>query len=431
MHQLHRQKLLSLFASASNEIIFLRGASVSHRYGTDFEYPFRQESNFLYLTGLQEPDFALMLDPASGEFHLFIPRRDAMYAVWMGFVKPMSWYQENLRPDRIHYTDEIPRVLKLRKPAKVHCVFEADADEVTSWGLTPDLGELADALAFCRVIKSDYEKEELRKAAKIANLSHREVAAALRPGMMEYELMALHQYICTKNGLRHQPYGGIHAGGVGSAVLHYVDNNRKLKDGDLYLIDAGAESNGYAADITRTYPVNGTFTPDQKFVYDVVNEMLNTSLANAGPGVEMEHLQLEACRLLVTRFREAGFLKGDTEELMDNNIFALFFPHGLGHFLGLDTHDPGGYPKGVERIDRPGLRYLRARRMLEPGMVVTIEPGIYFIPALLEPAFDNPDQAKYLNVNELRRFLNFGGIRLEDNIIVTEDGHENLTDVPR
>jgi Xaa-Pro dipeptidase len=116
---------------------------------------------------------------------------------------------------------------------------------------------------------------------------------------------------------------------------------------------------------------------------------------------------------------------------MNQNIFALFFPHGIGHFLGLDTHDVGGYPKGTDRIDRPGLRYLRARRLLEPGMVITIEPGIYFISALLKPAFENPLQAKYLNVNELKTYLDFGGIRIEDNLFITATGHDNLTNVPK
>ena len=145
----------------------------------------------------------------------------------------------------------------------------------------------------------------------------------------------------------------------------------------------------------------------------------------------MEEIQIQAARIMIERFVDGGFLYGNVDELMNKDIFALFFPHGIGHFLGLDTHDVGGYPKGVERIDRPGLRYLRARRLLEPGMVVTIEPGIYFIPALLEPAFENKEIVPFLNVPKLKDLLDFGGIRIEDNIVITETGHENLTDVPK
>jgi Xaa-Pro dipeptidase len=141
----------------------------------------------------------------------------------------------------------------------------------------------------------------------------------------------------------------------------------------------------------------------------------------------MEDLQLLSARVLMDDLASIGLVRGTTHELMEHNIFALFFPHGLGHFLGLDTHDPGGYPKGVQRIDRPGLRYLRARRTLETGMVVTIEPGCYFIPALLEPAFANPAVNKFLNVEKLKSMLDFGGIRIEDNLIITPDGNENMT----
>lgn len=437
MHQLHRQKLCEALnetdgnACDPREIVFLRGASVAHRYGTDFEYPFRQESNFLYLTGVQEPDFQMVLVPSTGEYHLLIPRRDAMYAVWMGFVHPQEAYLSCFAPDKIHYTDEIESLLRSLKPNIVHCCTDVDADFVQKLGYKGDTGTLNDALAYCRVIKSDYELDELRKASKVANEAHISVMRSLKPGMMEYETMALYNYECTRRGLRHQPYSGIHAGGTGAAVLHYVDNNREIKNGDLYLIDAGAESNGYAADITRTYPANGKFTDIQAQIYDITLEMLETSLANARPGVEMENLQLDAARILVQRFAEAGFLKGSVDELMDKDIFALFFPHGLGHFLGLDTHDVGGYPRGVERIDRPGLRYLRARRLLEPGMVITIEPGIYFIPALLNPAFKDNTKSQYLNKSILSDLLGFGGIRIEDDVIITSSGNENMTNVPK
>jgi Xaa-Pro dipeptidase len=129
--------------------------------------------------------------------------------------------------------------------------------------------------------------------------------------------------------------------------------------------------------------------------------------------------------------KDAGVVKGSVDDMMENDIFALFFPHGLGHFLGLDTHDVGGYPKGVERIDRPGIKFLRARRDLQPGMVVTIEPGAYFIPALLIPALEDDIQSKFLNAKKITKMFEFGGIRIEDNIVVTEEGYENLTDVPK
>lgn len=145
----------------------------------------------------------------------------------------------------------------------------------------------------------------------------------------------------------------------------------------------------------------------------------------------MEDLHILAAKIILEGLKEIGLLNGSVEDMMEKNIFALFFPHGLGHFIGLDTHDVGGYPKGVDRIDRPGIKYLRARRELEPGMVLTIEPGLYMIPALLKPAFEDSEQREYLNTEKLEKLLNFGGIRIEDNIMVTENGYENFTDVPK
>jgi Xaa-Pro dipeptidase len=140
---------------------------------------------------------------------------------------------------------------------------------------------------------------------------------------------------------------------------------------------------------------------------------------------------MEAARIMMQGLKDANIVTGSIDDLMENDIFALFFPHGLGHFLGLDTHDVGGYPKGVEKIDRPGIKYLRMRRSLQPGMVLTIEPGLYFVPALLKPALEKPTQATFLNESKLNDLYDFGGIRIEDNIIVTEGGYENVTDVPK
>lgn len=431
MHKIHRKKVTSLFKKEKNSALFITGAAVAHRYGTDYEYAFRQESNFLYLTGVDEPDFFALIDNSSGKYHLFVPKRDAMYAVWYGFVHSLESYKKKYQPDEIHYIEDLKKVLSTIKPELIHCIRDEDAKTVSGLGYKTETGTLADAIASCRVIKNEQEKSELQKASDVASEAHRAVMSAIQPGIMEYEMQALFEYKCMKNGLRHQPYSGIHAGGTGSSVLHYVENNRVLNDGDLFLLDAGAESNGYASDITRTYPVNGKFAKKQAVIYDVALEMLELCLENTRPGVEMEELQLMACRHLLERFVELKLVYGEVDELMDQNIFALFFPHGIGHFLGLDTHDVGGYPKGTDRIDRPGLRYLRARRLLEPGMVITIEPGIYFISALLEPAFENPLQAKYLNVNELKTYLDFGGIRIEDNLFITEAGHDNLTSVPK
>jgi Xaa-Pro dipeptidase len=145
----------------------------------------------------------------------------------------------------------------------------------------------------------------------------------------------------------------------------------------------------------------------------------------------MEDLHILSAEVMMQGLKDAGIVKGSIEDLMQNDIFALFYPHGLGHFLGLDTHDVGGYPKGVERIERPGIKYLRMRRTLQPSMVLTIEPGLYFVPALLKPALEDEKTSKFLNKSKLEDMMSFGGVRIEDNLIITEDGYENLTYVPK
>jgi len=231
--------------------------------------------------------------------------------------------------------------------------------------------------------------------------------------------------------LMQDAYNGIFASGINASILHYVVNNSKIKDGDLFLMDSGFECNGYASDYTRTFPANGKYTDIQKGIYNSVLAGMNKVLDTIKPGVKMEDLHLLAARTMMEGLKDLGIVKGNVDDMMNENIFALFFPHGLGHFLGLDTHDVGGYPKGVDRIDRPGIKFLRARRELLPGMVITIEPGIYFVPAVLKPAMQDPEKNKFLNTEKVESLLNFGGVRIEDDIIVTEDGLENITNVPK
>ena len=429
----HRKKLLSLFEENQDGVIYLRGAEILYRYGTDYEYPFRQESNFWYLTGVDEPDYHTVLDLKSGDFHLFMPKRDAQYAVWHGRIKTVNEVQKTYHPNHLHYQNELLTVLKELNPETIYCLDEEQAEflEDLNRDFRVDTETLTDAITYCRSIKTDGELEKMRRAAEVNNRAHLEIMKAIKPGMNEYETKAIFDYHQKKHGLLQPAYSGIHAGGVNSAILHYTGNNEVINDGDLYLIDAGYEFEGYASDVTRTYPVNGRFTGDQAAIYQVVLNAMNKTIEMVQPGIRMEELHMAACRIILHGLKEIGIVRGDIEVMMENNIFALFFPHGLGHFLGLDTHDVGGYPKGVERIDRPGIRFLRVRRELQPGMVITIEPGIYFIPALLKPALLNAEQAAFLNTDKIESLYNFGGIRIEDNLIITENGYENLTDVPK
>lgn len=433
MHNQHREKLFSLFDDNQNGVVFIQGADIMYRYDTDYEFPFRQESNFWYLTGANEPECSLVLDLKKEEYHLFIPERDAQYAVWHGYVKTREQYLEEYKPDHLHYQNDILSVLNELKPETVYCIDEEQAEfiEDLDCGFQVETEALVDALTYCRALKTDWELDQLREACRVNDLAYLEVMKSIKPGMYEYEMKAIFNKIQIENGLMQDAYNGIFASGVNASILHYVVNNSKIKHGDLFLMDSGFECNGYAADYTRTFPANGKYTDIQKGVYNSVLAGMNNVLDTVKPGVKMEDLHLLAAKTMMEGLKDLNIVKGNVDHMMEENIFALFFPHGLGHFLGLDTHDVGGYPKGVDRIDRPGIKFLRARRELQPGMVITIEPGIYFVPAVLEPAIADPEKNKFLNTDKVKSLLSFGGVRIEDDIIVTEDGIENMTSVPK
>ncbi len=433
MHKKLRNRLCELFDREDGGIIYMKGAGVQSRYGTDYEYPFRQESDFLYLTGVYEADFHLLLEPATRICYLFAPKRDAQYAVWHGHVYTLDEYRQRYQPDYICYDTDLPDVLDRMKPEKVYCLNEEAAASMLELGYKTDMDTLRDHLDLARSQKTGEELDLMRYAGKISSEAHVEVLRALRPGMMEYELKAVFDYYHLRRGLTQEAYTGIYGSGVNSAILHYVANNDRINDGELVLIDAGYEYKGYAHDITRTYPANGRFTPDQAAVYDAVLEAHKSCIKAIRPGMRMEDLHLMAARIMMEGLLRAGIVMGDLDEIIEKSISALFFPHGLGHLLGLDTHDVGGFVKDEdeEESDRPGMKNLRTRRTLEPGMVVTIEPGLYFIPALLNPAFEDPEKASFLNVDRLKTMLDFGGIRIEDDIVVTEEGYEDLTNVPK
>ncbi|MFY0684830.1 MAG: aminopeptidase P family protein [Balneola sp.] len=433
MHSQHREKLFSLFDDNQNGVVFIQGADIMYRYDTDYEFPFRQESNFWYLTGVNEAECSLLLDLKTEEYHLFVPERDAQYAVWHGYVKTKEQYIEEYKPDHLHYRNDILHVLNELKPDTVYCIDEEQAEFVEDLdrGFHVETEALVDALTYCRVLKTDWELDQLREACRVNDLAYLEVMKSIKPGMFEYEMKAIFNKVQLENGLMQDAYNGIFATGINGSILHYVENNSKSKNGDLFLMDSGFECNGYASDYTRTFPVNGTYTDIQKGIYNSVLSGMNKVLDAMKPGIKMEDMHLLAARTMMEGLKDLGIVKGDVDDMMNENIFALFFPHGLGHFLGLDTHDVGGYPKGVDKIDRPGIKFLRARREMQPGMVVTIEPGIYFVPAVLKPAIQDSEKNQFLNTDKIESLLNFGGIRIEDDIIITDDGIDNMTNVPK
>ncbi|EOC1350247.1 Xaa-Pro aminopeptidase [Cronobacter dublinensis] len=409
-----RQALLAKMAPASAALIF---AAPQATRSADSEYPYRQSSDFWYFTGFNEPEAVLVLiksDETHSHSVIFNRLRDKTAEIWSGRRLGQDAAPAKLGVDRALAYNEIDEQLyqllngldvvyhaqgeyayadtivfaaldKLRRGSRQNLSAPAT---LTDW--RPWVHEL-------RLFKSPEELAVMRRAGEISALAHTRAMQKCRPGMYEYELEGeiLHEF--TRHGARFPSYNTIVGGGENGCILHYTENESQLRDGDLVLIDAGCEYRGYAGDITRTFPVNGKFTPAQRAVYDIVLESLETALRLFRPGTSIQDVTGDVVRVMVKGLIGLGILQGDVEQLVADNAHRPYFMHGLSHWLGLDVHDVGFY--GPDRS-----------RILAPGMVITVEPGLYIAPDA--------------DVPEVYRGI---GIRIEDDIVITETGNENLT----
>jgi len=287
-----------------------------------------------------------------------------------------------------------------------------------------------------RAVKTPAELEVMRYVCKVSSEAHVELMKKVKPGMYEYQAESLFMHHCYfYGGHRHVGYTCICGAGTNAAVLHYghagAPNDAPISDGDMLLFDMGGEYARYGADITCSYPANGKFSEQQKTIYNIVLASVKAVEDAMRPGVSWPDMHLLAERTILEGLVEAGILVGSVDEMMDACLASTFMPHGLGHLLGIDTHDVGGYLAGESRSSRPGLASLRMGRVLEENMVVTVEPGVYFIDCALDKALATPEQARFINQEGLAAYRTFGGVRIEDDVVVTSDGIENLTLVPR
>ncbi|KAA6426409.1 MAG: xaa-Pro dipeptidase [Trebouxia sp. A1-2] len=448
LHSGTRRKLLEGMRSATDQlgVVLMRGGGPFHLYSTDMEGIFRQESYFHYLFGVQEEDCFGAVDLKTGTSYLFLPRLPESYAVWMGAIKGLEEYKAKYAVDAVHYVEDMPKVLAQLQPVSVHLLsgtntdssratLEADFTGIDQFNLEKDL--LFNVLTECRVRKTQEELEVMHYANQVASAAHVQVMQQIKPHMMEYAAESIFMYTTySRGGCRHAPYTPICASGPNGSTLHYghaaSPNDREIGSNDMLLLDMGCEYYCYDSDITCSFPANGKFSEDQAMVYEAVLAAHQAVIEAIKPGVSWPDMHLLAERHILTGLKEGGWLQGEIEEMIEQRVAALFMPHGLGHLLGLDTHDVGGYAPGTpDRIDKPGLRSLRTARILEENMVITVEPGCYFNPFLLGPAFESTSQGPFLNRRRLEGSMGFGGVRIEDDVIVTADGARSMTNVPR
>jgi Xaa-Pro dipeptidase len=429
-------------------LVLLQGGEAKEfqRYSSDVDHaPFRQESYFHWAFGALEPDCFGAIDVDSGKTTLFTPRLPESYLVWSGKIHPPEHFSTKYGIDETFYVDAIATVLKQKSPSVILTLYGLNADsgshtkEATFDGIrefTVNRTILHPVITECRVFKTDLELDVLRYANKISSEAHKKVMKAVKPGMYEYQAESVFlQHCYCYGGMRHMGYTCICASGNNGSVLHYghagEPNSKVIHDGDMCLFDLGGEYYCYISDITCSFPANGKFSPQQKFIYEAVLAANRAVMAAAKPGKKWTDMHRLAEQTLLERLKAGGLLQGSVDEMLAAHLGAVFMPHGLGHLMGLDVHDVGGYPEGVERINEPGIKCLRTARTLQERIVLTIEPGCYFINKLLDDAFANAAQSKFLVKDKIDAYRGFGGVRIEDNVVITANGVELLTQVPR
>jgi len=428
-----------------------QGGSDLRKYDTDGEHIFRQESYFQWAFGVAEPGCYGIIALASGAATLLVPRQPAEYAVWQGDVRSPDWFKARYGVDAVGYADQLNKTLTPMAPAWLHVLEGSNSDSGADVAPT-ELPVLPPGLQFCfedgaftllhdvmtrlRVVKTAAEVAVMRYAADVTCAGHVAAMRAAKPGMREFHLEATFLHAAAMRGCRLPAYTPIAAAGRNGAALHYghagAPNDAELRAGDLALCDLGAEYHCYAADVTTTFPVSGRFTALQAGVYGAVLAAQRAVLGAAKPGTRWPDMHALAERTLLAGLLDAGLLRGDVDAMLDARLGGTFMPHGLGHLLGLDTHDVGGYMVGTPpRPEGPGRSRLRTARVLTEGMVLTVEPGCYFNDYLLDAALADPKLSAFLVPAAIAAARGFGGVRLEDNVLVTAAGVESLTRVPR
>lgn len=409
-----RKQVMQMMGPA--EIMILKAASIAYRNG-ESEYPYRQNSDFYYLTGFEEPDAVAVLAPNrhGGEFILFNRARHREEEIWTGLragqVGAKTIYGANESYPHHELESKLPELLMGRDVIHYTLGVDNDFDAILMAAVNKIRGKIRSGIQSplawvdmtntvheMRLIKSVTEITLMRKAAHISALAHQRAIKACKPGINEYQLEAEFTYECQRQGARFPAYTPIVGAGENSCILHYVSNNQVIAKDSIVLIDAGCEYENYASDVTRSFPANGRFSAEQKAIYEIVLAAQKAGIQSVKPNASFISAQESIVKIITQGLLDLGLLKGSLTELIEKQAYFPFYMHKSGHWLGLEVHDVGRYKVNGQW------------RQLQPGMVLTVEPGIY-ISAM--PGID-------------QRWHGIG-IRIEDDILVTSDGHDILS----
>lgn len=384
-------------------------------YSNDVEFKFRQHTDVLYFTGFPEPGTTCILENDGDKvtYHLFVRKRDKLMETWNGRRFGTEGVLEKFNADKAYENGELEKIIMDLFKIYENIFYELGTNKATDDLIIATIQEAPNAKdktgrgstslinpAFeihqLRSIKSPSEIEILRKVAIISAEAHTRAMAVTKPGMFEYQIEALIDYEFRKKGSKGYAYPSIVGGGINGTILHYIENQDELKNNELLLVDAGAEFNSYSADITRTWPINGKFTESQKEIYQLVLDVQLACIAMVKPGVKFWDIHEKSVELITKGLIRYGILQGEYDKIIEDKGYKRFYPHGLGHWLGIDTHDTSHVDRKIEH--------------LKPGHYFTVEPGIY-----ITDEDDIPE--KYRGI----------AVRIEDDILVTQEGYEILT----
>ncbi|MFT5164995.1 MAG: Xaa-Pro aminopeptidase [Saprospiraceae bacterium] len=428
----------------SGVVLLLGNEDSPMNYKTN-TYHFRQDSSFLYYFGLDMPHLVGIIDIENNEEVIFGDELTLDDVIWTGPQITINELASNVGVAQTMPYRKIGKVLhaaqaqrktihflptyRAENQVKLSAYFDLSYDAVPQHASV----NLIKAVVAQRAIKSNEEIVEMEKAVNTSRMMHVAAMRMTRPGMIEQELVGKVTDIAIAHG-GNLSYPAIMT--VNGQTLHNHHHHNALKSGQMVLGDFGAETAmHYAGDITRTFPVDKTFTDRQKDIYNIVLKAEEDCIASLRPDLPYQQVHLNAAMIIAEGLKSLGLMKGNVEDAVRAGAHALFFPHGLGHMIGLDVHDMEdlgedyvGYNENIKRIDQFGTKYLRLGRKLEAGFVLTVEPGIYFIPELIDQWHSEGRHSDFLNFDKIATYKDFSGIRLEDNVLITADGHRVLGD---
>ncbi|MCU0565568.1 MAG: aminopeptidase P family protein [Oculatellaceae cyanobacterium Prado106] len=428
-----RQRRQRLADRISFPVLLWSGNSSARNFPANV-YPYRASSHFLYFAGLSLENAAIHL--ADGKLTLFMDEATPASILWHGDTPSRSAIATQIGADATYPLDKLQNFAEGAATLPVQdSATRSHQSQILHRNPTESLSQdqtLAEAIVQLRMIHDEAAIAAIRQAAAVTVQAHRVGMAVTASARREAQVRAAMESVILGENMT-CAYGSIVT--VQGEVLHNNHYHHRLQSGDLLLADVGAEAeSGWASDVTRTWPVSGKFSPTQRALYDVVLAAHDRCIAQAKPGIEYRDLHMAASTAIATGLTELGILKGHPENLVEMDAHALFFPHGVGHLLGLDVHDMedlgdvAGYETGRQRSDRFGLCYLRLNRPLQPGMIVTIEPGFYQVPAILNDPVRRSKYQSVVNWERLAEFSDTRGIRIEDDVLITTEGCEVITE---